>query len=88
MGGDAHLLQLLLDLQGRGGLAGAGGAGQQDDVGLAAVVGDLLGRGLHLFVEGGVALVHKGLGIAADGFVQLLQRVCHEKRSFQRSRFL
>ena len=71
----AHLLQPLLDLQGRGGLPGAGGAREQDHVGLHLMGGDLPGGGLHLLGKGRVALLGEGGGVAAYGLVDSLQRI-------------
>ena len=77
VGVDAHLLQLGLDLFGRGGLAAAGGAGEQDNPGLLLVLRNLLRRSLNLLVESGVALLHKPPGVGADRVVDLLELVRH-----------
>ena len=82
VGLDAHFLQLLFDLQCRGGLAGAGGAGQQDDAGLLPVIGNLLGRRLHFFGKGGVARLRKALGVRADSVVDLFQGIGHGDAPF------
>ena len=70
------------DLQCRGGLAGAGGAGQQDDAGLLPVIGNLLGRRLHFFGKGGVARLRKALGVRADSVVDLFQGIGHGDAPF------
>ena len=76
-------LQLLLDLHGGGGLSGAGGSGEQNDMGLSPVVGNLPGRRLHFFCEGCVTLCGVGGRVAADGIVQLFQGIGHSAVSFQ-----
>ena len=72
VGHNAHLHQLFLDFQRGGGLPGAGGAGEEDDVGLPPVIRNLPGGGGHLFRELLIALPGEGGGVAADGFVDLL----------------
>ena len=81
MGLDAHLLQPGLDLLAGGGLAAAGGAGQQHDVGAGVVVRDLLGGPVDFSGELRVPGFHEALGIAADGVVDVLEGIGHGRHS-------
>ena len=77
VGYNPHLLELLFNLHGGGGLAGAGGAGEEHDMGLPPAGGNFLGGPPHLLGVGAVAPLGKALGIGADLFVDLPQGVGH-----------
>ena len=78
----AGLVQELLDLHGGGGLAGAGGAGEQDDVGLVPVARDALGGQLQLALELRLGALHEGLGVILCQLIDVLQRVSHRNSPF------
>ena len=81
VGVDAPPLQLLLQLEGRGGLARAGGAGQQHHRALRHSRKDAVGDVLQPLLIAGVALGEKGLGVGLDLLVDLGQLVGHVRFS-------
>ena len=72
MGQHTPLFQLFLDLQGSGGLAGAGGTGQQDDGACREVVQDGVRCLADLVGVLSVARLQKALHILVDAAVDLL----------------
>ena len=70
-------LQLLLQLEGGGGLARAGGAGQQHDGADLHPLQNTVHRRVNAALIGGVAGLQKSLGIGAEALVDLLQLIGH-----------
>ena len=77
VGVDATLLQFFLNFQGGGGLAGAGGAGQQDDGAVLQVVQDHVGRSADLGSVLGVGLLQETLYVLVDAAVDLPELIAH-----------